>query len=182
MTIVTTERLSLRPLLPADAEDYAAMRFHPGVAKWLPPAPGKVQEGDFVAAAHASIERFAISWQERRFAPWGVFHEGRLIGHAGLNFIEQFDGVEVLWSLHPDAWGKGYATEVARAALAYGFETLDLDMIFAITLEENRASRAVMERIGLIYRKRVDYKGFTDIVWYDIDRAGYAERTSSAAR
>ena len=182
MTIVTTERLSLRPLLPADAEDYAAMRFHPEVAKWLPPAPGKAQEGDLVAAAHAAIERFAVSWQERRLAPWGVFREGRLIGHAGLNFIEQFDGVEVLWSLHPDAWGRGYATEAARAALAYGFETLDLDSIFAITLEENRASRSVMERIGLTYRKRVDYKGFTDIVWYDVDRATYAERMSSAAR
>lgn len=182
MTIVTTDRLSLRPLLPDDAEDYAAMRFHPEVAKWLPPAPGKVQEGDFVALAHAAIERFAVSWQERRYAPWGVFNEGRLIGHAGLNFIEQFDGVEVLWSLHPEAQGKGYATEVARAALAYGFETLELDHIFAITLEENRASRAVMERIGLTYRKRVDYKGFTDIVWYDVDRATYAERMSSAAR
>jgi len=182
MTIVTTERLSLRPLLPADAEDYAAMRFHPEVAKWLPPAPGKVQEGDFVAAAHAAIERFNMSWQERRLAPWGVFREGRLIGHAGLNFIEQFDGVEVLWSLHPDAWGQGYATEAARAALAYGFETLDLDQIFAITLEANLASRAVTERIGLSYRKRVDYKGFTDIVWYDVDRATYAKRISSAAR
>ncbi len=143
---------------------------------------GQGAEGDFVALAHAAIERFAVSWQERRYAPWGVFNEGRLIGHAGLNFIEQFDGVEVLWSLHPEAQGKGYATEVARAALAYGFDTLELDHIFAITLEENRASRAVMERIGLTYRKRVDYKGFTNIVWYDVDRASYAERMSSAAR
>lgn len=182
MTIVTTERLSLRPLLPADAEDYAAMRFHPEVARWLPPAPGKAQEGDFVAAAHAAIERFAASWQDRRLGPWGVFCEGRLIGHAGLNFIEQFDGVEVLWSLHPDAHGRGYATEAARAALAYGFDTLELESIFAITLEANRASRAVMERIGLTYRKTVEYKGFSDIVWYDVDRATYAERMSSAAR
>ena len=179
MTIVTTERLSLRPLLPADAEDYAAMRFHPEVARWLPPAPGKTLEGDFVAAAHAAIERFAASWQERRLAPWGVFREGRLIGHAGLNFIEQFDGVEVLWSLHPDAWGRGYATEAARAALAYGFETLELDSIFAITLEENRASRSVMERLGLSYRKRVDYKGFTDIVWYEVDREAWRAVSSS---
>ena len=93
-----------------------------------------------------------------------------------------FDGVEVLWSLHPDAWSQGYATEAARAALSYGFNTLELDSIFAITLEENRASRSVMERIGLTYRKRVDYKGFADIVWYDVDRATYAERMSSAAR
>ena len=39
-----------------------------------------------------------------------------------------------------------------------------------------------MERIGLTYRKRVDYKGFTGLVWYEVDRATYAERISSAAR
>ena len=110
MTILRTERLALRPLLPDDAEDYATMRFH------------------------------------------------------------------------PEAWGQGYATEVAEAALDYGFGALDLGSIFAITFESNLSSQAVMKRIGLTYRKRVDYKGFTDIVWFDIDRAAYAERTSTAAR
>lgn len=182
MTILRTDRLALRPLLPDDAEDYAAMRFHPEVAKWLPQAPGAQQEGGPAVAARATIERFAASWQARRLAPWGIFHDGKLIGHGGLNYVSEFDAVEVLWALHPEAWGKGYATEVAEAALAYGFETLELGSIFAITLESNTASQAVMKRIGLTYRKRVDFKGFTDIVWFDIDRAAYAERTSTAAR
>ncbi|MBV8167794.1 MAG: GNAT family N-acetyltransferase, partial [Alphaproteobacteria bacterium] len=68
MTTVKTQRLTLRPLVPGDAEAYAAMRFHPDIAKWLPPA-----SGDPVAAARASIARFAAGWQERRHAPWGVF-------------------------------------------------------------------------------------------------------------
>ena len=63
-----TERLTLRPLVPADAEAYAAMRYHPEVAKWLPPAAG-----DPVEAARGTIGRFAAGWQERGYAPWGVF-------------------------------------------------------------------------------------------------------------
>ena len=52
-----------------------------------------------------------------------MFRDGGLIGHGGLNFVPEFGETEVLWALHPDAWGKGYATEMARAALGYGFET-----------------------------------------------------------
>lgn len=163
MTILMTERLTLRPLLPDDAEAYAVLRTHPEVAKWLPPPPGNFQAAD-------TIERFASGWQERRYAPWGVFCEGRLIGHGGLNYVPEFGETEVLWALHPDAWGKGYATEVARASLAHGFETLGLGLIFAMTLVDNHASQAVMKRIGLGYRKRVAYKGFTDVVWFDMDR------------
>ena len=102
--------------------------------------------------------------------PWGVFLEDRLIGHGGLNYVPEFDETEVLWALHPDAWGNGYATEVARAALGYGFDTLGLELIFAITLPDNHASQAVMKRLGLTYRRQVEYKGFKDIVWFDIDR------------
>ena len=159
----------LRPLVPADAEAYAAMRFHPQVARWLPPAPDVP-----MVAAHRTIERFALGWQDRRYAPWGVFLEGRLIGHGGLNHVPEFDATEVLWALHPDAWGNGYATEVARAALAYGFDALGFELIFAITLPDNHASQAVMKRLGLTYRRQVEYKGFSDIVWFDIDRWTWA--------
>jgi RimJ/RimL family protein N-acetyltransferase len=173
MTLLQTERLTLRPLVPADAGPYAAMRYHPEVARWLPPA-----SGDPLEAAQATIERFAAAWRDRHHAPWGVFREGQLIGHCGLNYVPEFERTEVLWALHPDAWGKGYATEVARAAVAYGFETLRLDLIFAITLPDNHASQAVMKRLGLGYRRRVEYKGFKDVVWFDIDRAAWLGRAS----
>lgn len=171
MTTLKTERLTLRPLQPADAEAYAAMRYHPEVARWLPAGSGNPLE-----AAVGTIKRFADAWRQRGHAPWGVFLDGRLIGHGGLNFVPEFEQTEVLWALHPDAWGRGYATEVARMALVYGFETLGLDLIFAITLPDNLASQAVMKRLGLIYRRRVVYKGFDDVVWFDIDRAGWRGR------
>jgi ribosomal-protein-alanine N-acetyltransferase len=173
MTILQTARLSLRPLAPADAPAYAAMRFHPEVARWLPPAPG-----DAAAAARSTIERFAAGWRDRGYAPWGVFRDSRLIGHAGLNWVPDFVQTEVLWALHPEAWGQGYATEAARAALTFGFESCGLDLIFAITLSDNLASQAVMRRLGLSYRRRVRYKGFDDIVWFDTDRAAWAATSS----
>ena len=84
--------------------------------------------------------------------------------------MPEFGETEVLWALHPDVWGKGYATETARAALAYGFDTLALKLIFAITRPDNLASQAVMRRLGLLYRRNVVYKGM-DAVWLDIDSA-----------
>ena len=58
-------------------------------------------------------------------------------------------------------------------ATVEGLKTLKLDLIFAITLSDNLASQAVMKRLGLTYRRRVDYREFTDILWYDIDREAW---------
>jgi ribosomal-protein-alanine N-acetyltransferase len=166
MTVLHTERLTLRPLAAADAELYAGMRYHPEVAKWLSPAPDGLDPAD---AARATIGRFEQSWRERRYAPWGVFRDGRLIGHGGLNWVPEFGETEVLWALHPDAWRQGYATETARAALDYGFKDLGLELIFAIAKPDNHPSQAVMTRLGMSYRKNVVYRGF-DAVWLDISR------------
>jgi RimJ/RimL family protein N-acetyltransferase len=164
MTVLHTERLTLRPLVAADAELYAGMRYHPEVAKWLSPT-----DTDPLDAARAAIERFERAWQDRRYAPWGLFRDGELIGHGGLNWVPEFGETEVLWALHPDAWRQGYATEMARAALDYGFRDLGLDLIFAMTKPDNDPSRAVMTRLGMAYRKNVVYRG-VDAVWLDIGR------------
>ena len=128
------------------------------------PAPA-----DPLAAAHDAIERYAAGWRERGYGPWGIFRDGRHIGHAGLNFVPEFGETEVLWSLHPDAWGHGYATEAARAALKLGFETIGLALIFAITKPDNLASQAVMKRLGLTYRREVVYRDIPS-VWFDLNR------------
>jgi RimJ/RimL family protein N-acetyltransferase len=175
MTLLQTDRLTLRPLLPGDTAAYAAMRYHPDVAKWLLPAAGDPRD-----AARAAIERHAVSWRERGYGPWGVFRDGRLIGHAGLNFVVEFGETEVLWSLHPDSWRQGFATEAARAALHFGFGTLGLAAIFAVTRPDNIASQAVMKRLGLTYRRNVTYRDI-DSVWFDIDRATF-EKLGRTAR
>jgi len=169
MATLHTSRLILRPLVETDAEAYAAMRYHPDVARWLLAAPGEERD-----AALAAIRYFAGLWASDGHAPWGLFikqadgREGRLVGQGGLRILAEFDATEVLYALHPDAWGKGYATELGEAALRFGFETRRLPSIFAITKPDNLASQAVMQRLGLQYRKNVVYKDIK-AVWFDID-------------
>ena len=57
-------------------------------------------------------------------------------------------GVEVGWLLHPDYWGRGYATEAGAAAVRYGFEDLQVDKLFSCILPENHRSQAVAKRLG----------------------------------
>ena len=175
MTVVVTPRLILRPLSPSDADAYVAMRFHPGVAQWLP-----VSQGDPLERARATINAFAADWSTRGYAPWGAFErvalrdgvecEGRLAGHVGLRFLPEFDGTEVLYAFHPDLHGKGYAREAAEASLDFGFDVVRLPSILAITLEANVRSWGLMKRLGMTRGPDGHYKGL-DVVRYDIDAA-----------
>jgi ribosomal-protein-alanine N-acetyltransferase len=65
--------------------------------------------------------------------------------------------VEIGWRLARDAWGYGYATEAARAALAFGFSEVRLDEIVSFTVTANTRSRAVMERIGMTHDPDGDF-------------------------
>jgi RimJ/RimL family protein N-acetyltransferase len=85
---------------------------------------------------------------------------GEFIGMAGLDPVDEglpFDGVEIGWRLARRAWGHGYATEAARAALAYGFGTLGRPEILAIAAAGNVRSRAVMSRLGMTHDPADDF-------------------------
>lgn len=171
---IETGRLLLRPFSAADVDAYAAIRFDPQVARWLPPAQEGEAERD---AAARLIEHFRATWAAHGVGPWAVCdrERGTLLGHCGLRYLAEFDGVEALWSLAPAAWGRGLATEAAAASLDFGFGPAGLERIFAITLPENRASRGVMERLGMGYRRQATYKGIAT-VYYDIDRGAWNAR------
>ena len=109
------------------------------------------------------IERIEEGFEANGYGLWALElrASGEFLGFTGLAmpaFEAHFmPAVEVGWRLAREAWGLGYATEAARAALAFGFKELDLDEIVSFTSTENRRSRAVMERIGMTHDLRDDF-------------------------
>ncbi len=116
-----------------------------------------------------------------RWALGSVPESGDLIGLCGLRFLPDFDGVEALWTIDPDHWGQGLASEAAAASLDYGFGPAGLQQIFAITLPDNLASRGVMEKLGMGYRRSLEWKGFP-IVYYDIERIAWHSKRNESGR
>jgi ribosomal-protein-alanine N-acetyltransferase len=101
------------------------------------------------------VERIEGGFEASGFGLWAleVRGTGEFIGFTGLA-VPEFEAdftpaVEVGWRLARSAWGSGYATEAARAALQFAFEEAGLSEIVSLTTPANRRSRAVMERIGM---------------------------------
>jgi len=109
--------------------------------------------------------------------------EGRLIGHGGLRRLEEFGETELLYALHPDMWGKGYASELGGASLKHAFDTVGLSLVFAITKPENLSSQGVMKRLGMSYRKKRHLQGGRSSVvrHRPRDLAGGTERPAGEA-
>lgn len=143
-----TPRVLLRRWREADREPFAAINADPEVME-LFPAPLRHHESDeLLDAIEAGFER-------EGFGLWAleVKEGGELAGFTGLA-VPTFEApftptVEVGWRLARWAWGRGYATEAGRAALAYAFGELGLAEVVSFTTLANTRSRAVMERLGM---------------------------------
>ena len=145
---IQTPRLLLRPWRDADLAPFAAMNADPVVMEFFP-RPLDRAESD------VAVGRVRDHFAARGFGLWAVEVPGvaDFIGFVGLA-VPRFEAhftpcVEIGWRLVREHWGRGYATEAARAALGFGFEELALDEIVSFTVPANIRSRAVMERIGM---------------------------------
>ncbi len=151
-----TERLRLRRWRSEDRAPFAALNRDPEVVEFLPSALTRAQSDELV-------DRIEAHFEEKGFGLWAaeVIKTKRFIGFIGMsvpNFEAHFTpAVEIGWRLAREAWGDGYATEGARAALDYAFERLVLDEIVSFTVPANTRSRAVMERIGLQHDAADDF-------------------------
>ena len=154
--MITTERLILRPWTPEDFEPFAKLNADPRVREYFPSVLSTEE-------SNAQAAKISLFIQENGWGLWAVSVPGvaKFIGFIGLSqvsFTAPFTpAVEVGWRLAHEHWGKGYATEGAMAALKYGFETLKLKEIVSFTSVENRASRAVMEKIGMTHDGADDF-------------------------
>ncbi len=96
-------------------------------------------------------------WHMRGFGIWGIEESssGELIGRIGLQFLDSFDDVELVWMLAASAWGKGFASEGARAVIDFGLNRLALPRIAAVIRRENKSSIRLAERLGMEMEKEV---------------------------
>ncbi len=153
---IQTSRLVLRRWRAADREPFAALNADPAVMEHFPALLLRA-ESDALAG------RIEAHFAERGFGLWAVEIPGvaPFAGFVGLS-IPSFDAhftpcVEVGWRLARTYWGKGYATEGARAALRFGFEQSRLGEIVSFTVPANLPSRRVMERVGMSHSPADDF-------------------------
>ena len=173
-----TERLVLRPFRDADLDAYAEIKADPEVMRFLGGKPYDRAE---------TWRHMAVTlghWALRGYGVWALEEKvsGALVGRAGLNDYEGWPGLEVAWTLGRPYWGRGFATEAARAALEQAFTTLGRDSVISLIDAENTASIRVAERLGAVREGPQPLLG-TIVQRYRIDRAAYrTTRNSSRGR
>jgi len=154
--VIETERLILRPWKDADRAPFIAMSADPAVMETLGGVLSAAEADDYIARGKQRLSIFG-------FCRWAIERraDGAFIGAVGLAPIHSSlplpAGFEMGWRLVRDAWGQGYATEAAKAAIADGFERGELAEVFAFTSRPNLRSQAVMERVGLSRAPTLDF-------------------------
>ena len=147
--MIESARLILRRWRDEDLEPFAAINADPAAMRFMPGVMTREETRALVARIeeHHKVHGFGIWALE---AP-GVAAFVGFLGLQNVGFEAPFTpAVEIGWRLAPAFWGKGYATEGARAALRFGFENLNLDQIVSFTVMANKPSWSVMERLGMV--------------------------------
>lgn len=141
---IMTARLRLRPLCRDDLDALAEVYLHPQVMRWI----GSHTREDVEHEIALQVEhQRTLGWSF-----WAVEHRdtGRMIGDCGLQPLEHHGpDVELGYDLHPDAWGRGLATEAARAVVGQAFGPLGVDRVVAVVKPDHVASQRVLEKVGL---------------------------------
>ena len=165
-----TERLRLRPFRPDDTDAYAAMCADPEFMRGLGSEP--LPRGE----AWRQMATFVGHWYLRGFGLWAVEEKARpgvLIGRIGCYQPEEWPDFEVGWALARPYWGRGYATEGARAAVSYAFEHLGRPRVVSLIAPENRPSIRVAERLGERLVGEAELRGHRVLV-YAIEREAWS--------
>jgi [ribosomal protein S5]-alanine N-acetyltransferase len=158
MTIPTlsTPRLTLRPFEAEDAEPLHRILLQENILQYFPPSTPPTLE-----KAQRIIDHQLTHWADHGLGWWAVqLREGDdLIGWNGLQYLPETGEVEIGYLLSKDAWGRGYATEGARAGLQFGFETLGLTTIIGLVHRDNVASQRVLLKCGMTFLAESEYFG-----------------------
>jgi hypothetical protein len=178
MTTLETERLLLRPFTMRDRDDLHHILSDPQVTATLLDVPEPFTLSDAAdwiryaqdGAATGSLYAYAMVAK----------HDAALLGWIDLEIEREHRRGDMAYWLGQPYWGRGFASEAARCMVRFGFETLDLNRIYAQCIASNSASARVMQKAGMRYeatRRHGTRKGeqFYDLHVYGMTRADYDE-------
>ena len=145
-----SERLIFRPFTLDDLPLLIEQRSDPDVIRYL--GGTKLQNPE---ALSKRIRFYMSCYESHGFGMCAMIWKstGEMIGSAGLQPLDGTDEIEVGYSMVKEYWGKGIGTEAARAWLDHGFRDAGLERIVAVAHTGNRASRRIMEKLGMTYEK-----------------------------
>ena len=173
--MLTTHRLRFRLFVPADLERlHQEIYSHAKIAEALSPT-GSLS----ISNTESILARRLKHWQEHGFGAWALIYQPnqQLVGHCGLHYLDSTPEVELTYTIHPNYWRQGLATEAATAVLNWGFEQLNLQQIVAVTGPANLASQRVMQKLGMRYERNIQYNG-TEVVYYALSREEFRRRSA----
>lgn len=177
LPLIETERLRLRPLAPADLDAVHALWTDPDVRRYLWDGVTIPREtaAEVIAASEELFRRCSFGW-------WGLRERAgeELIGFCGLRFVGETEDVEIGFGVAPPRWGRGLATEAARACLRYAFAEKNLPRVLAVTDAANAASARVLEKLGMNFDRRAPHRGL-DTLFYSLARENFRPAASPYA-
>lgn len=187
MLSIETDRLILREMVQGDIEEMYRLDTNKQVHKFL----GEGWMNKNIEDAKKNVESIITQYKERGIGRWAAIEKesGKFIGWSGLKLNTEYalnnivNFYDIGYRLHPEFWGKGYATESSLAALEFGFNVLNLERINGITHIENEASHRILLKIGL----SLDYEFYEEkedltLRWYHLDKIDYDKKMSGMRR
>ena len=162
MTALQTLRLNLRPFHEDDLDDLAALMADPDFMRFSLGVFSREQTAGFLEKVRRRDREGLPSQFALIFRP-----DQKLIGYCGffLRTVDDVEELEIGYRLDPSYWGRGIATEAARAVRDHAFDELSLARVISLIHPENTASRRVAEKNGMIPVKETIFRGFPAIVF-----------------
>jgi ribosomal-protein-alanine N-acetyltransferase len=172
---IETQRLLIREIRDEDENGLFELDADPEVHRYLGNNPITTRE-----QAREIIQFLHQQYQENGIGRWAVIEKisGNFIGWTGLKLItektnDHINYYDMGYRLIRKYWGKGYATETAKAILKYGFDSLQLNEMYAIANIKNDASNTILKKVGLQALQTFNYKG-EEHNWYKITKEEWA--------
>jgi ribosomal-protein-alanine N-acetyltransferase len=163
--ILDTPRMSGEPIGPEHESEIAELILDPRVYRSLWPWPTSPTRAD----VRSSLVEKRDHWERHGFGLWLLRDRftGLMVGRGGLQYTDAIGGfaVEAAWTIAPERWGEGLATELANASVRVALDVMDLTEVIAISLPDNHASRRVMEKAGFGYDSPVEHAGVSHVLY-----------------